>query len=247
MPKLRTIALLFALLLASSAMAQNPDTYVDEEECGCDLYFIDGIQKTYKDGKFGFKRYDGKILTPNKYIETDRFQNGYCKVWLDVSKCGLIDSTGRDVIPCQYEDLDYFSCGLARFMQNSRFGFLDTADNVVIPATYVAASAFLEDRAVVAIIADSNGTMAYGFIDKQNNMVVPTIYEYAMPFTEGVAVVKAYERYGYIDHSGKEVLPIKYEILGQMQDGFTFAAYNGEAALLGKDLKPITPFIYEDM
>ena len=172
MPKLRTIALLFALLFASSAMAQKTDTYVDEEECGCDLYFIDGIQKTYKDGKFGFKRYDGKILTPNKYIETDRFQNGYCKVWLDVGKCGLIDSTGREVIPCQYEDLDYFNCGLARFQQKYRFGFIDTANNIVIPATYVSASAFFENLAVVSVIIDSIGTLGYGFINTQKENCV---------------------------------------------------------------------------
>ena len=34
------------LLLANTLVAQNPEIYIDEEECGCELYFIDGIQKT---------------------------------------------------------------------------------------------------------------------------------------------------------------------------------------------------------
>ena len=170
----RTIVLAtLATLFCVSALAQNDSLYVDEEECGCDLFFINGIQKTYKDGRFGFKRYDGKILTPNKYLETDRFQNGYCKVWLEVGKCGLIDSTGHEVIPCQYEDLDYFSCGLARFLQNNRYGFLDMSGNIVIPATYASASSFYEDLAVVSVITDSIGTLAFGFIDKKGRWPYP--------------------------------------------------------------------------
>ena len=247
MSPLKIVALTIATLLVGLATAQNTEPYVDEEDCGCDLYYINGIQKTYSNGKFGFKRADGTVIAPNIYIETDRFQNGYCKVWLEAGKCGLIDSTGREMIPCLYADLDYFSCGLARFFQNYRYGFLDTAGNVAIPATYVSASAFFEDKAVVAVITDSFGGLGYGFIDKQNNLVVPATYEYAMPYTEGVAAVKAYDRWGFIDHNGREVLPIKYELLGQMQNGYTFAVFNGDAALIGKDLKPITPFIYEDM
>ena len=121
---------LFALALLMfvvpyCVVAQNDESlYIDEEDCGCDLYFIDGIQKTYKDGKFGFKRYDGKILTPNIYTYTDKFQNGYCKVVKEDTLVGLIDSTGREVIPCLYQDVDYIREGLVRFQKDNKYGFL---------------------------------------------------------------------------------------------------------------------------
>ena len=194
----KLLSIVLFLILSCSVVAQDDlPLYVDEEECGCDLYFIDGIQKTYKDGKFGFKRYDGKILTPNIYDHTDRFQNGYCKVIKD-TLCGMIDSTGKEVIPCLYQDVDYFRNGLARFQKDNKYGFLDINANVVIPNIYLAASSFFDGLAVVAVQKDSM-TILYGYIDSLNNMIIQPAYQYALPFTEGCAVVKQYDRYGIIN------------------------------------------------
>ena len=128
-------AVLFLTFSCPIVAQEELPLYVDEEECGCDLYFIDGIQKTYKNGKFGFKRYDGKILVPNIYDHTDKFQNGYCKVVRD-TLCGMIDSTGKEVIPCLYQDVDYYRNGLARFQKDNKYGFLDINANVNVHPPY---------------------------------------------------------------------------------------------------------------
>lgn len=243
----RLLCVVFAFVVPHYVVAQTDEEplYVDEEDCGCDLYFIDGIQKTYKDGKFGFKRYDGKILTPNIYTYTDRFQNGYCKVVKNDSLLGLIDSTGREVIPCLYQDIDYIREGLIRFMKDNRYGFLDVNNNVVIPNKYLAASSFLEGKAVVAVSIDSF-SVRYGYIDKNDSMIIKPVYEYAMPFVEGVAVVKQYDRNGMIDTKGKEVLPIKYIFVSSMNNGYFWAANEDGLALFNNKMKPLTQFLYQD-
>ena len=246
--RLSLLAVLF-LSIQENTLAQSQDIeqqiYVDEEECGCDLYFIDGIQKTHKGGKFGFKRYDGKVLTPNIYTYTDRFQNGYCKVSKNDSLCGIIDSTGKEIIPCEYQDLDYPKEGKIRFQKDNKYGFLDINNNVVIPNTYLAASSFFEGLAVVAVFIDSI-TVNYGFIDGNNNMVIQPKYQYAMPFVENYAVVKQYDRQGVIDKTGKEVLPIKYDFVSPMNKGLFWAYYDGGLALFNNKFKQLTPFIYQD-
>ena len=60
---LHAAALLAALLLLPHvAHAQHID-YVDDEECGCELVFIDGIQTTTDGERYGFKNADGTQIT----------------------------------------------------------------------------------------------------------------------------------------------------------------------------------------
>ena len=64
---------LLVSLLMSLTYAQEKVEYVDDEECGCELVFIDGIQTTQDGDRFGFKREDGTVIVPNKYMFVDRF------------------------------------------------------------------------------------------------------------------------------------------------------------------------------
>ena len=67
---------------------------VDDESCGCELVFIDGIQTTEHNGLFGFKREDGTVIVEPTYKFVDKFHGNYCKVYHDYTHCGLIDATG---------------------------------------------------------------------------------------------------------------------------------------------------------
>ena len=71
----------------SPAAAQQVE-YVDDEECGCSLVFVDGIQTTQDGDRFGFKRSDGTVIAENIYRYVDQFHGDYCKVYLDDRQCG---------------------------------------------------------------------------------------------------------------------------------------------------------------
>ena len=77
--------LIITVLLAAMATtcAAQKIEYVDDEECGCSLVFVDGIQTTTDGEFFGFKLADGTVIVPNKFRYVDQFHGDYCKVYLD--------------------------------------------------------------------------------------------------------------------------------------------------------------------
>ncbi|MBP5189602.1 MAG: WG repeat-containing protein [Bacteroidales bacterium] len=241
------IALLILPLVMGAQVNQQKEkvVIVDDEDCGCELYFIDGIQTTRRNGLFGFKREDGTEIVEPQYKYVDQFHGDYCLVFYDYGVCGLIDRNGRVVVPVQYEEVAYPTDGMIRFKDKNLYGFYDTAGNIVISPQYRTASGFSEGVASVIIDFDSS-TIGYGFIDKSNKLVIPAQYEYTYPFSENCAIVKKYDRYGMIDHNGHEVLPIKYLEITPMHDGCFFAvdAVEEKAALFNSHFQQITDFVY---
>jgi len=240
--------LLAALLLPLTLTAQGKEkvVIVDDEECGCELFFIDGIQTIRRDGLFGFKREDGTVIVDPIYRFVDKFHGDYCLVYKDYDQCGMVDRQGRLIVPPQYKEVTYPSDGMIRFCDSNLYGFYDTTGKIVITPQYRTASGFNEGLAAVIIDFDSN-TFGYGYINKDNQLVIPANYQYAYAFSEGCAIVKSYDRFGMIDHSGKEVLPIKYLEVTPMYNGHFFAvdAASEKAALFDHRFKRITGFDYD--
>jgi hypothetical protein len=237
------IILALALFFAPTLWAQEKVEYVDDEECGCELVFIDGIQTTQDGDRFGFKREDGSIIVPNIYMFVDHFHGPYCKVYLNYDSCGLINREGEVIVPCLYKDVSYPNDGMILVNNHDTFGYFDTLGVQRVPFIYPAASSFNEGLAVVAVQVDST-LIQYGFIDHKGKMVIKPQYEYAFPFYEGFAVVKNYDRYGMINRKNKEVFPIKFEILTSMYEGRVFAGDNDGLAMYDNRFKQLTKPVY---
>ena len=103
-----SILLFLSILLSSWAQEMK---IIEDESCGCDIVLINGIETTKDGDLYGFRLENGTQIAPNIYRYVDRFHGGYCKVMLDIHQCGLIDSTGRQVVPCIYDDVSYPSDG----------------------------------------------------------------------------------------------------------------------------------------
>ena len=234
------------LAFIPSMLAQDKVKYIDDEECGCELVFIDGIQTTQHGDRFGFKREDGTIIVPNKYMFVDKFHGEYCKVYMNYDSCGLINRDGVEIIPCLYQDVFYPTDGMIMAIKDNLYGFFDTTGSLRIPFTYRAASTFNEGLAVVAVDIDSD-LVSYGYIDHEGKIVIPAQYQYAYPFYEGVAVVKDYDRYGMIDKNNREVFPIKFEILTSMFEGNLFAGDDDGLAMYNNKFKRLTKPIYTSL
>ena len=142
------LAILAFILLLAPTTAQNVE-FVDNEECGCELKYVDGIQTTSENGLFGFRLADGTQIAPNIYRYVDEFHGDYCKVYLDDNQCGMIDRNGNTIVPCLYAGLEYPSCGRILAVRNGLAGFLDMHGNEVIPFTYRMASSFSENCACI--------------------------------------------------------------------------------------------------
>lgn len=85
--------------------------------------------------------------------------------------------------------------------QNDRWGFINSAGQVVIEPKFDIVDRFSENRAPFG--SRRNGK--WGFIDSTGQVVVEPRFDNAYPFFGGRATIKVGERSGFIDHNGKEI------------------------------------------
>ena len=114
-------------------------------------------------------------------------------------QAGLLNKTGWIVKP-KYEYLKNLSDGMVAFLENEKWGFLNTEGKQVVEPKYEDAGPFSEGMA--SVYADGK----WGFIDKKGKMVIAPNYDYVGAFSEGMAAVEVDDKWGFIDKTGKMVI-----------------------------------------
>ena len=113
----------------------------------------------------------GKLITDNVYTTIfGGSEEGFFEVTRN-GKHGHIDINGKEVVPCMYDEGNYFSEGVASECLNGKWGMVDCFNNTVIPFEY-------EEICICKnnlINAKKNGK--YGLIDKHNNVVIDFMYD----------------------------------------------------------------------
>ena len=163
-------------------------------------------------------------------------------------KFGYIDKNGNEVVPCKYDDAEYFSEGLAKVKMNGRWGFIDKNGKEVIPCKYDDAWDFSEELAKVKM------NDKWGFVNKNGNEVIPCKYDDAGGFSEGLAYVqmngkwgflKKNRKWGFIDKNGNEVIPCKYDDAWDFSEGFALVQMNGKCGFVDKNGNEVIPCKYD--
>lgn len=234
--------LLILLMLVAPLRAQDV-RYNYDEQCGCDILFVDGIETTRDGKRYGFRLEDGTQIVPNIYLYVDRFRDGYCKVMPEDTLCGLIDRTGATVVPCIYQDVAYPSDGRVLVTRGDKMGFTDLQGREVIPTTLRYAGSFSEGCAPVVVEADS-GRWGCTFIDTMGRILFPPTFDNLQPFTCGYALVCREGKWGVMDHQGNIVLPIVYDQVSTAFDTLLFAGTARGMALFDKQMHQLTEPVY---
>lgn len=186
--------------------------------------FVDGLA-TAQDSStnlYGYINTSGEWAIQPQFPQASMFGEGLAFVQsnsqLPAPDCGTaglggwIDTQGNWVIPPKYYGGGIFCNGLADFKSSgdlsSRWGYLNTAGEVVIPERFIDAKNFSDNG--LAPAAEHTGY--YGWIDKNGNWAIKPGYVRAGSFSEGLAsfVDTWSEKWGYLDASGKTVLPAIY-------------------------------------
>lgn len=194
-----------------------------------------GLIPVTGDGKKGFLGGDGREVLPCFYSYISDYNDGYARVayggqYLPSedtavadqeprgAKWGLIDSLGRETIPCRYYFLDAPSERLAAFRleQFGNYGYVDVKGIVAIPPRFAVARPY---SGGVAIVSFNN--VNFGLIDRNGGEISSFRYKYIGKFGDGLApfnldpfgtVFSGMEpRSGYLDVEGREVIPAKWD------------------------------------
>ena len=149
----------------------------------------------------------------------DFFSNGLEKVCQN-NKWGYIDRTGKEVIPCQYDEAKDFSENLAVVKKNGKYGFVDINGNDTFGK--------IEDTSISDLF-------------KWDNSMASTKSEVYKKFKKNTKV-------GVIDSEGKEILPALFDAVSSIEDGknaFFEVYFNGKYGIIDKSKKLIVPIIYD--
>lgn len=114
-------------------------------------------------------------------------------------KYGFVNTSGKIVISCKYDDVGNFDYKLARVRLGAETYFINNKGKK-ISQTYFDARDFKEGIAAVSI------NNLWGFIDENGDAVGDVEYDNVSDFKQGYALVKRGATYGIIDQKGNNVV-----------------------------------------
>lgn len=185
------------------------------------------IKPNVTNGAWGLMNRSGVVVSSPTYHEIRPKRQMYFvrrdNAW------GVLDSTGREVVPCLYAKTDYVPNNEGTPMRDfillsktvERFGFLDSSRTIVIDATFKNAQHFREGFAPVmcdSTVGKELKTL-WTFIDKQGNLLHPYAFREAKHFHEGLAGVKIGQKWGYLNTQGQIAVEPAYSQVQDFHEG----------------------------
>lgn len=177
----------------------------------------------------------------NRYEEVSSYSEGMAAVLLD-GNWGYINTTGEEVVPCQYSDYtpaSKFSEGLAYVRMGNDIGYLNHEGQEVIPFNYISAYPFSEGLAKVRRRDASHDE----FINKEGETVLLCSFAGMgdSKFIEGLLPVKMDGKWGYINTNGDIVIPCKYDYAFSFSEGLARIEQNGRIGFINTEGEEVIP------
>ncbi|MBL8124778.1 MAG: WG repeat-containing protein [Pyrinomonadaceae bacterium] len=122
-------------------------------------------------GAAGFKKRDGTIILEPMFEAVGVFQGGRSIVKAKKGKWGVIDKSGKFVLPPTYDDMVHFYEGLAAVKKDGKYGFIDGNGRLVIPPKFDLAGSF--SYGLAAVMVDGK----IGYINKKGNFAIQPIFD----------------------------------------------------------------------
>ncbi|MFN0277687.1 MAG: protein kinase domain-containing protein [Pyrinomonadaceae bacterium] len=223
-----------------------------------------------KGDKFGFCDANRRLVIDAKYDFVKPFSDGVALINVGrreefqgekvinfvQGKWGVIDVTGKEIIPPSYDDLSDFiddraitSTGVIyddnkKIVASGKFGLIDKAGNVIVPPKYSRISEFHEGLATVEYNNKN------GFIEMDGDVKISPVYSSAGNFQENKAMVsiaaddrsatqvktgasdRKRGKAGFIDLSGKEVIARNYDFADSFSEGLASVGTNGKCGYI---------------
>jgi WG containing repeat len=128
-------------------------------------------------------------------------------------KYGFVDTSGKLIIPAQYDEVNNFSCGLARVKKGSAWQFIDRTGRTVLMADD-RTSDFCDDLAGQLIFEPHR---LYRYFNKQGKVAAEILdAKSAGWFSKGYAPIEFFEgrKAIVIDRAGRTVAQLAYDACG---------------------------------
>ena len=179
--------------------------------------FYNGVAIVKVSGKYFLINKDGKPINNQKYDNLKFDHKGGLYIFMRNTKYGLLSLDGTILLDAIYDDIGYFSEGVAIVKNGNKYGFIDKKGKQIVECKYNFAFSFSDGYASVVI--DNK----FGYINKKGELVIAALYDYAGPFHDGYAIVLIETAKGpnckVIDKNGKTIHS-DYELIARTKNCF---------------------------
>ena len=190
---------------------------------------------------------NGQQLTDYKYSRIlGGVEEGFFEVIDKNNKHGQLSITGEEVVPCIYNDSDYFEEGVASMKLGEKWGMINHKNETIIPFEYEDILGCNNNR----ISAKLNGK--WGIIDKFNNKLIDFKYDdICIYLTRGCGSmpVRLGDKWGIIDIYGNVIYDFIYDDCDCLDEkGWYKFKQNEKWAIYSSERNRfISPFIYNEV
>ncbi|MBU8907626.1 WG repeat-containing protein [Desertibacillus haloalkaliphilus] len=173
-----------------------------------------------KNGKrWGYINEGGRFILKPRFDEANDFQDNGLAIVTEKRKTGLIDQTGRFVLPPTYLSMLPFTEGRAIVMDEAGFKIIDELGRELTQKAYPLIKPFKGQRAIFTA-RTSSGSVQYGYLDVDGNEVIPAQFENAYDFTDDKALVQIGEsKFAIINKLGEVIQTFPYALMMGYQEG----------------------------
>lgn len=203
-------------------------------------HFSEGKAAVKKNGKWGFIDRNGKRILPFQYGKVGNFKNGLFWSTTDGGN-SYFDETGTMTIAGPFELAYDFEYGVARIVEDRKFGLIDRDGNYIIRPKYIDINTFDENQ--LAIVRYGSDRTRYGVINTAGEQIANN-YNDIRPYAEGRAIVKVKDQYGYIDTKGKLIIPANHARVSDFVEGKAVVQRNGECGYIDRNGNIVVDLAY---
>lgn len=192
--------------------------------------FSDGYGLVYSDGKYRFIDQNGNhAFNQLSFIIAKPFSGGLAPVMGNNGKWGYIDTSGKLVIPHQYDMAFGFAAKIAPVRLSQKYGYIDRTGKWVIEPSFEMVDDFQDG------VSNAWRNGKFGYVDENGVYHDSTSGHPGLSFADGAALVKAYQpdseyyaRWGFIKSDGSWLVKPEYDHANPFQNGVGYVYKNGK-------------------
>jgi WG containing repeat len=147
----------------------------------------------------------------------------------------------RNIIAPKYQEVSWFSQGMAGVKINDKWGFIDNKGILVIQPKYQQVDLFGTNGLSRVVLNDK-----WGVIDKTGKEIILPNYDLVYYFSNGLLMFSNKGKSGFLNITGKEIVQAKYDQVDpDFVNGLTWVKLNNKYGFIDTLGKEIVPLKYD--
>lgn len=189
-------------------------------------------------GLYGVLDREGNVVIEPKYEQLELLQNPYyAKASLN-DRYGVIDVTGKVVVPIEYDYVGRMNEDVIIVMKDGKYGCFDKTGNIVVPVEHEEIREYVGGMARIRMIG------RFGFIDTKGNILVAPFSDEVENFAEGCTVVTIKNKVGMVTFDGDWIVSPMFDTGGSLSGGLAWMGSKGLFGYIDKSGEFVIPQKY---